>query len=46
MFEALADYIALALLLTHLHPITMGTFWAVIGLIIAAAVLLAWRVTP
>lgn len=40
MFETLADYAALALLLTHLHPITMGVMWAALGLIIAVIVLL------
>lgn len=41
--ETLADYIALVLLLTHLHPVTMGTIWAVLALITAVTVLLIRR---
>ena len=43
MLEALADYIALALLLTHLHPVTMGTIWAALALILAVTVLIVRR---
>jgi hypothetical protein len=44
MFEVLADYIALALLLTHLHPVTMGAIWAAIALTLVATVLIVRRV--